>query len=253
MKIEINKKQYEELIRGLNVSSFIYGTMSDFVDDKYKKDIKIIEEVEKEMLRYAKDFNFGKNIEKFEGENTLRERYLDRNLSDLNDYDEYITYENLARELGRRDFFNKHTKEEIKKMTKESNGYLGALTYDFDEKYYNEFNKYGYSRLYIKEDNDDKNVEEKESFEKEKIRIEREVKELLKKINSSFTFEDIKNIIYNEDNSKDIQKIVEIFSQEEDINKLQDTLDLVSGAWNYFPHKKLGGISPQEKLMEYKN
>lgn len=32
MKIEINKRQYEIIIKALTVSSFIYGPIGDFVD-----------------------------------------------------------------------------------------------------------------------------------------------------------------------------------------------------------------------------
>ncbi len=32
---------------------------------------------------------------------------------------------------------------------------------------------------------------------------------------------------------------------------LSNVLELVTDAWNYFPHKALGGISPAEKLLEY--
>jgi len=32
---------------------------------------------------------------------------------------------------------------------------------------------------------------------------------------------------------------------------LSNVLELVTDAWNYFPHKTLGGLSPAEKLLEY--
>ena len=33
--------------------------------------------------------------------------------------------------------------------------------------------------------------------------------------------------------------------------ELENVLDLVTDAWNYFPHKTLGGISPSEKMTEH--
>ena len=30
-----------------------------------------------------------------------------------------------------------------------------------------------------------------------------------------------------------------------------DMLQLIINAWNYFPHKALGGVSPHEKYLEY--
>jgi len=47
------------------MSSFIYGNLSDFVDDKYKKDISDIENVQKELFEHAVEFNFDKNLENF--------------------------------------------------------------------------------------------------------------------------------------------------------------------------------------------
>ena len=45
MKINITKKQYEVLIQSLETAGCVYGPMSDFVDDKYKKNTKEINEV----------------------------------------------------------------------------------------------------------------------------------------------------------------------------------------------------------------
>ena len=39
----------------------------------------------------------------------------------------------------------------------------------------------------------------------------------------------------------------------EDASELSSILELVTDAWNYFPYKVLGDISPTEKLLEYKN
>ena len=36
-----------------------------------------------------------------------------------------------------------------------------------------------------------------------------------------------------------------------DASELSNVLELVTDAWNYFPHEVLGGISPAEKLLEY--
>jgi len=34
--------------------------------------------------------------------------------------------------------------------------------------------------------------------------------------------------------------------------ELSNVLEMVTDAWNYFPHKVLSGISPAEKILEYK-
>jgi hypothetical protein len=151
MKIDITNKQYKVLIKALEVSSFIYGPMSDFGDKKYKKDIKEIEDVESELLKYTKDFKFDKNTESFDGELVVKEGYYTGILDDLENYDEQQLFENLANKLGKRDFRNKFSKEEIKKMSEDHGGYLGVPMYDFEKKYYDEFDSNGYDRLFIRE------------------------------------------------------------------------------------------------------
>ncbi len=151
MKINISRTQYENIIKALEISSFVYGDLSDFVEEKYKTDVDILENVQKELLKYAKEFYFDKNTENFEGKIILREEYYEKLLDDLFLYDDHQLFENLADKLGWRDFEKKFTKEEIKKISEEHSGYLGVPLYDFEKKYYDEFNEHGYDRLYIKE------------------------------------------------------------------------------------------------------
>ena len=46
-------------------------------------------------------------------------------------------------------------------------------------------------------------------------------------------------------------KVVAMFDRGGGATELENALDLVTDAWNYFPHKVLGGISPAEKIAEY--
>ena len=48
-----------------------------------------------------------------------------------------------------------------------------------------------------------------------------------------------------------MMKVVAMFDRGGDASELSNVLELVTEAWNYFPHKVLGGISPAEKLFEY--
>ena len=50
-----------------------------------------------------------------------------------------------------------------------------------------------------------------------------------------------------------MQKIIAMFNRGGNISELSNVLELVSDAWNYFPHKVIGGLSPAEKLLEYQN
>lgn len=57
----------------------------------------------------------------------------------------------LANELAWRDFKRKHSNEEITEMSKENGGYFGVPLYDYEKKYWDEFEKRGFERLEIRE------------------------------------------------------------------------------------------------------
>lgn len=81
--------------------------------------------------------------------------------------------------------------------------------------------------------------------------IEVKINQTLKESKSDFNLEDIKEIIYNEEGPDDLTEIIAMFDRGQDIAKLQEILELVNDAWNYFPHKILDGLSPTEKMLEY--
>ena len=81
--------------------------------------------------------------------------------------------------------------------------------------------------------------------------IEKELMDMLKETGSDFGLKDVKDAIYNEEDSDDMMKVVAMFDRGGDASELSNILELVSDAWNYFPHKVIGGISPAEKLFEY--
>ena len=83
--------------------------------------------------------------------------------------------------------------------------------------------------------------------------IEQELLDLLEETGSDFGLDDIKEIIYNEDGQGDLTKIIAMFDTGQGAAELQDVLDLVTDAWNYFPHKSLGGLSPAEKVLGYRD
>ncbi len=81
--------------------------------------------------------------------------------------------------------------------------------------------------------------------------LEADINELLEEAGSDFTLDDVKEIIYNEEDTGDMQKIIAMFDTgETGAPELSTVLELVTDAWNYFPHKLLGGLSPAEKSLE---
>jgi len=83
--------------------------------------------------------------------------------------------------------------------------------------------------------------------------IEQELVEMLKETESDFTLDHIRDVIFHEEDNDDMMKVVAMFDRGGDASELSNILELVTDAWNYFPHKVLGGISPAEKLLEYQN
>ncbi len=83
---------------------------------------------------------------------------------------------------------------------------------------------------------------------KRRQEIETEITELLAEIGSDFTLDYIKDLIFNEEDNDDMNKVVAIFDRGGDTSELSNILELATDAWNYFPHKILNGLSPAEKI-----
>lgn len=80
--------------------------------------------------------------------------------------------------------------------------------------------------------------------------IEQELVELLEETGSDFGLDDIKDIIYNEDDQDSLTDIIAMLDNGLGLVELENVLETVNDAWNYFPHKILGGLSPMEKRLE---
>lgn len=96
-------------------------------------------------------------------------------------------------------------------------------------------------------------IETKQQILEKRKEIEQEVVEMLQETESDFSLEHVKDIIYNEEDNDDYQHIVAMFDRGGDSGELQNILDVVTDAWNYFPHKALNSLSPTEKLLESQN
>lgn len=81
--------------------------------------------------------------------------------------------------------------------------------------------------------------------------LEQEIVEMLKTTEREFTLQHVKDAIFHEEETDDKMKIVAMFDRGGDASELDSILELVSDAWNYFPHRILGGISPAERVYNY--
>ena len=94
-------------------------------------------------------------------------------------------------------------------------------------------------------------IESKQQILERRKEIEQELVDMLKETESDFTLDHVRDVIYHEEDNDDMMKVVAMFDRGGDASELSNVLQLVTDAWNYFPHEILGGISPAEKLLEY--
>lgn len=89
--------------------------------------------------------------------------------------------------------------------------------------------------------------------------VEKNLQNLLDeyKLSGKITVEIVKEWIWNADGESAMdatrkfqKKWMKYFSHVNDIKELNRILQVFVGAWNYFPHKALGGKSPNEKVQE---
>jgi len=96
-------------------------------------------------------------------------------------------------------------------------------------------------------------IESKQEILERRKEIEQDIIDLLSRAESDFTLDDVKEVIYNEEDQDDLTKAISMFDTGKIPDELENILELTNDAWNYFPHKILKGFSPAEKILEYKN
>ncbi len=146
MKINITKKQYRQLIKATALANATLGMLGDTIEgSSYKQQSNDLEKLERYFLQYAKDSDYEEVLDE--------DGYLDEDfyesaiMSILSEYDEYTVHTTLANKLAWRDFKKDHSEKEIEKMAQENGGYFGVELHDYEKKYWDEFEKHGFSRL----------------------------------------------------------------------------------------------------------
>src|SRR3989338_8885751 len=96
-------------------------------------------------------------------------------------------------------------------------------------------------------------IESKQQILKRRKEIEQELVDMLKETKSDFTLDHVRDAIFHEEDNDDMMKVVAMFDRGGDASELENILELVTDAWNYFPHKILNWLSPAEQILAYKN
>ncbi|MEI7463053.1 MAG: hypothetical protein WCK03_01490 [Candidatus Taylorbacteria bacterium] len=93
--------------------------------------------------------------------------------------------------------------------------------------------------------------ESKQQILERRKEIEQELVDMLKETKSDFSLQHVKDAIFHAEDNDDMMKMIAMFDRGGDASELSNILELVTDAWNYFPHERLGGVSPVEKSLEY--
>src|SRR3990167_10362989 len=96
-------------------------------------------------------------------------------------------------------------------------------------------------------------IESKQQILERQKEIEQELMDMLKETESDFTLDHIRDAIYNEEDNDDMMKVVAMFDRGGDASEFSNVLELVTDAWNYFPHKILNGLCPMDKVRAMSN
>jgi hypothetical protein len=94
-----------------------------------------------------------------------------------------------------------------------------------------------------------KNIGSIKEILERRTEIEKYLVGFLVETKSDFTLENIKEMIYEEDDTEILTDILSMFDIGQGAMEMDNIMETINDAWNYFPHKILGGLSPAEKLL----
>ena len=78
--------------------------------------------------------------------------------------------------------------------------------------------------------------ESKQQILEYRKQLEQELSDILIETESDFSLQDVKDAIFYEEDTDDMMKVVAMFDRG-NVLELSNVIELVSDAWNYFPHK----------------
>jgi len=81
--------------------------------------------------------------------------------------------------------------------------------------------------------------------------IEKELSALIQKTKGDITLKEIQDIIYDETDFDDLNDVIRMFDTGSPY-ELQNVIETLNDAWNYFPHRVLNGLCPLEIVSQNK-
>ncbi len=147
--IEFDKKQYEVLVRALQVAESIYDILSDGVDERYDVPADELGDLTSWVLAKAGEFGMANLVEIFEGKNVLKDDAMDRYTDDLMEYEEWAFWDVFAHKLADREMARRYKKDGAPNVNLEE---LLDIHIGLEEKYAEEFDAHGLDHVEIKED-----------------------------------------------------------------------------------------------------
>lgn len=150
MEIDLTREQYLNLLTISHIANSVLGILGDVLPEtEYKKKSDEMEDLEDYFISYAQNFGCDDLIERFHGKTLMKDEIYEKINEIIEDYDDYIFWNELEVRMGKRDFKRTITTDD-KKYIKENKGWYPERINELYDKYRNEFEKYGIDRLEIK-------------------------------------------------------------------------------------------------------
>ncbi|OHA05848.1 MAG: hypothetical protein A2934_04975 [Candidatus Sungbacteria bacterium RIFCSPLOWO2_01_FULL_47_10] len=152
MKIDFTKEDYRRLVKMGEIADCVFGLLGDFVSDEYKKESEQIEKLQSRILEYANDFDCQDLVERYEDKTVIKEKEFEKIMEILDDYDDYVFWDELEERLANRDMEKELTKEEKEKVRSDVHFWV-EKSEEYYKKYREEFEKFGIDRFEFKDNN----------------------------------------------------------------------------------------------------
>ncbi len=119
IELELTDQEYENLLKWLNMATYVYSTLTDFVDDKYREKLdwidklidKLLEFTDNELMKKYFKLDFNIDDEK-KYKNVFDKREV---LNDLNEYDKYTVWDETWIDLNEPENYEFDENKEIEK------------------------------------------------------------------------------------------------------------------------------------------